>query len=252
MRGFGSYLWLEVRRTVRNPRYIIFTIGFPVGFYLIFTSIFGAAITGSGPAALAFSAEYMVAMAVYGIIGASLNGNGVQLATERASGWSRQLRVTPLAPAAYVLGKAATAMLVALPALLLVALLGGVVHHVQMSAAHWAAFLIGTWLGSIPFAALGILLGYLLDSQSAQSGTMIVYLGLSLLGGLWFPVQVMPHVMQDIARWLPSYHLASLGWNAVQGHWLGSGHLEVLALYTVIFGILAMRRYRRDEAQERA
>ena len=99
----GSFLWLEVRRTVRNQRHIIFTSGFPVGFSLIFTSIFtsifGAATIGTGPGALALSAEYMVAMSVYGIIGATLNSNGAQLATERPSGWSRQLRVTPLAPA---------------------------------------------------------------------------------------------------------------------------------------------------------
>lgn len=252
MKGFLSYLWLEVRRTLRNPRYILFTIGFPVGFYLIFTSIYGKATLGSGAAALQFAAFYMVSMATYGVMGATLNSNSTGLANERASGWSRQLRVTPLAPPAYVLGKAVMAMVLALPALLLVALLGAVLHHVQMSAADWLGFLLGTWLGSIPFAALGILMGYVLDTQSAQSGTMIVYLGLSLLGGVWFPYQIMPHAMQDVARLLPSYHLASLGWNAVSGHWIGTGHLAVLAAYTVIFGVIAMRRYRRDESREYA
>ena len=143
-------------------------------------------------------------------------------------------------------------MLVALPVLLVVALVGGVVHHVHLTATHWLAFLLGTWLGSVPFAALGILLGYLRDSQSAQTGTGIVYLDLSLPGGLWFPAQEMPHVMRDIAHWLPSYHLASLGWNVVEGQGLGYGNLEVLAASTVLFGIVAMRRYRRGEARERA
>lgn len=158
---------------------------------------------------------------LHGVMGATLNGHSVAPATQRASGWSRQLRVTPLAPAAYVLGKAVLAMLVALPALLLVALLGAPVRHVQRAAPEWTAFPLGTWLGSIPTAALGILLGYVLDSQSAQSGTMIVYLGLSLLGGIWFPYQVMPRAMRLVARLLPSYHLASLGWNAAAGHWIG-------------------------------
>lgn len=252
MKGFGAYLWLEIRRTMRNPRYIMFTIGFPVGFYLIFTSIYGGATLGSGSAAVTFAAQYMVAMAVYGIMGASLNSNSSALANERATGWSRQLRVTPLAPAAYILSKALMAMLVGLPSLLLVGLLGGLVHHVHLSAGQWVEFFVATWLGTIPFAALGILLGYSLDSQSAQSGSMIVYLGLSLLGGIWFPYQIMPKAMQVLATWLPSYHLASMGWNTVAGHWVGTGNLEVLAIYAVIFGALAMRRYRRDEATEYA
>ncbi len=250
MTGFGSYLWLEIRRTLRNGRYLIFTVGFPAGFYLIFTSIYGNASLGVG--AVNFGVEYMVAMAAYGAMGAALNSNSAALAAERAAGWARQLRVTPLSPMAYVFGKAAMAVLVTLPAVLLVALLGITLHHVQLSAEAWTGFVLGTWLGSIPFAALGIFMGYLLDTQSAQGGTMIVYLGLALLGGMWFPYQVMPHAMQTIARVLPSYHFADLGWNAVAGRWVGWGNIQVLAAYTIVFGGLAMRRYRRDEAREYA
>ncbi len=250
MNGFLAYLWLEIRRTLRNGRYLVFTLGFPAGFYLIFTSLYGNQRVGGGAAAVSFAAIYMVSMAAYGAMGAALNSNGAALAAERAGGWPRQLRVTPLAPAAYVVGKAAMALLVALPALALVALLGHFVHHVQLTGGQWLGFLLATWIGTIPFAILGVLLGYLFDAQSAQGGSMIVYLGLSLLGGMWFPYQIMPHAMRVLARILPSYHYASLGWNAIAGHWVGWNNLLVLALYAVVFGVIAMRRYRRDEAQE--
>jgi len=252
MTAFLSYTWLEIRRTLRNPRYLLFTVGFPVGFYLLFTMLYGNQTMGSGAGAVSFTAEYMVAMAAYGAMGAALNSNSASLSAERAAGWSRQLRVTPLAPMAYVFGKAAMAVLVALPALLMVSLLGVLVHHVQMSASAWLGFLLGTWIGTVPFAVLGVLMGYALDSQSAGGGMMIVYFGLSILGGMWFPYQAMPHTMQVIARVLPSYHFASLGWNALAGHWVGWNNIQVLAIYTVIFGVLAMRRYQRDEAREYA
>jgi ABC-2 type transport system permease protein len=249
MNGFGSYLWLEVRRTLRNGRYVVFTLGFPAGFYLLFTMLYGQQAASGG---YDFNTLYMVAMAAYGAMGAALNSNSVALAGERAGGWTRQLRVTPLAPLAYVLAKAAMAVCVALPALALVSLLGVLVHHVHLSGQAWAAYLIATWLGTLPFAALGVLMGYAFDPQSAQGGMMIVYFGLSILGGMWFPYQIMPHAMQVLARALPSYHFASLGWNAVAGRWVGWGNLGVLAAYTAAFAGAALRRYQRDEAREYA
>ena len=249
MNGFGSYLWLEVRRTLRNGRYLMFTLGFPAGFYLLFTMLYGKEASGSG---YNFNAIYMASMAAYGALGAAMNSNSVALATERTGGWSRQLRVTPLAPLAYVLGKVVTAICVALPALLLVSVLGVLVHHVQMSAGDWVVFLLATWIGTIPFAALGILLGYAMDPQSAQGGMMIVYFGLSILGGMWFPYQIMPRAMQVMARILPSYHFASLGWNAITGQGIGWNNVGILAAYTLVFGVAAMRAYRRDEARQYA
>ncbi len=252
MSGLGAYLVLEIRRTVRNPRFLLFTVAFPLGFYLLFTMLYGDTSMGSGPGAIAFSAYYMVAMAAYGGLSAALNSNASRLAAERAGGWSRQLRVTPLAPAAYVLGKTIGAVGVVLPSIVLVCLAGAVVHHVSGSAATWIALVAALWIGSIPFAVLGVLLGYALDTESAQSGGMIVFFALSILGGLWFPYQIMPHWMQDIARVLPSYHYAALGWNAVAHQALGWRHIAVLLAYTAVFGLWAARRYRRDEAREYA
>lgn len=252
MNGFWAYLGLETRRILRNPRYLMFTLGFPAGFYLLFTMLYGSQAVGSGAGAVSFAAIYMVSMAAYGAMGAAMNSTGPALSAERAGGWSRQLRVTPLPPLAYVLGKAATAVLVALPALILVTLLGVLLHHVRMSPQAWVGFLVGVWLGTIPFAVLGILIGYSFDTQSAQGGMMVVYFGLSILGGMWFPYQIMPHTMQVIAQVLPSYHFASLGWNALAGQWVGWNNIAVLAAYTLIFGLAAIRRYQRDEAHEYA
>lgn len=252
MKGFVAYVWLEVRRTLRNPRYMMFTLGFPAGFYLLFTMLYGSQVTGGGTGPSSFAATYMISMAAYGALGAALNGNSMGLAAERAVGWSRQLRVTPLPPLAYVFGKAATAMLMALPALLLVGLLGMLVHHVHLAAEGWVAWLLAVWLGTIPFALLGVFMGYSFDTQSVQGAMMVVYFGLSILGGMWFPYQIMPKTMQVLARILPSYHFAALGWNASAGLWVGWNNLWILGAYTLGFALLAMRRYQRDEAHEYA
>jgi ABC-2 type transport system permease protein len=249
MSGLGTYLRLEVLRALRNRRYVVFTLGFPLLFYLLFTGIYDRQARAAG---LDFDALYMVSMAAYGALGAALNTNGARLAMERAGGWARQLRVTPLSAPAYVLAKTLTALVAAGPAVLLVSLAGVAVHGVRLSAGAWAAYLAGTWLGALPFAVLGVLAGYLFDSDSAQGGALLLYFVLAILGGMWFPVQVMPKVMADAARLLPSYHYAALGWNAVTGQPIGWGHLAVLVGYGAAFAALAAWRYRHDEAREYA
>ena len=58
---------------------------------------------------------FMVSMASFGAMVAALNAGGTRLAAERASGWTRQLRVTPLPAWSYVSTKIAASMVIVLP-----------------------------------------------------------------------------------------------------------------------------------------
>lgn len=247
MNGLFGYLTLELRRTLRSVPYLLFTVGFPVMFYLLFSSMFGRGAAGGG---VTYNAYLMVSMVAYGALGAAINANGVRLATERASGWIRQLRVTPLGPSAYITGKATLAVLVSLPSFIAVGVAAHFVHGVSLPPARWLELAGTVFLGSIPFAVLGVLLGYVFDSAAGQAGTQIVYFGLSLLGGLWIPVSQMPHALATAAHWLPSYYFGDLGWRVIARQPIPTGDVLILAAYTAGFLVLAAWRYRRAEAQE--
>ena len=60
-------------------------------------------------------------------------------------------------------------------------------------------------------AVLGIVIGLWVKADAVPGLTTLVLLVLAMLGGLWFPVQIMPSVMQTVAHTLPSYWLAELG-----------------------------------------
>ena len=106
---FLAYLRLEVRRSLRNRRYLIFTVVFPVMLYVLYTAILPA--TANGPIdGLPWPVYFLVSMAAYGAIGASMS-QAAPVATERRAGWARQLRVTPLPGIAYVAAKVVSAML---------------------------------------------------------------------------------------------------------------------------------------------
>ena len=58
---------------------------------------------------------------------------------------------------------------------------------------------------------LGIVIGLWVKAEVVQGLTTLALLVLSMLGGLWFPVELMPSAMQSVAHALPSYWLAELG-----------------------------------------
>jgi ABC-2 type transport system permease protein len=136
-------------------------------------------------------------------------------------------------------------MAAALPAMTLVALTAVISHHVQLSAAQWPALLAAMWAGVLPLALLGLAIGYLAGDEIAFPLTMALYFALGALGGLWMPLSVMPHAMQDIAQFLPSNAVAQLGWRIAGGQASVPTALLVLAAWTLGSALAALFAYRR-------
>ena len=242
VRATGGYIGLEVPRTLRNHRYLVLAVAFPVGFYLLFTRI----LTGGAVLDADERAFFMVSMAAYGAMGAALSV-AVRIAMERTSGWTRLLRVTPLPPLGYAITKLATGYLTAIPSILLVMVAGAVANGVALSPTTWLATFALLAVGVLPFAALGVAIGYVFDEGTAQMIFTISFVGLAILGGLWTPISQFPDTLATIGQMLPSYHFANLGWAAVAGRTPDLGDVLALLAYGVVFlGIVAWR-YRAGE-----
>lgn len=240
-----SYARFEVRRTLRNKRYMIFTIGLPLAFYFIYSSIYAeSSLQGT-----TFAAYYMVSMAAFSAFGAASGAGGARLASERTSGWVRQLRVTPLSPTGWLATKVAVALTVTVPCIAVVLIAGAAAHGVSLPAARWVQLVASLVLASIPFGIMGMVLGYLFDTESASAGQTIVLLGMSILGGLWFPLSIFPAALRDVARFLPTYGLGAVGRAALVGQ--GPGMVAVIGLvaWTLGLGAALVWLYRRDETR---
>ncbi|MQA01396.1 MAG: ABC transporter permease [Streptosporangiales bacterium] len=234
-----TYLRVEIMRQVRDPRTLIFTVAMPSVLFLIFSNTSSGELGG-----ISSSAYLMVSMAAYGSIGAAMfSASGIAL--ERRIGWNRQLRLTPLPPQAYVLVKGTVAWLVTLVGLLLVYLVG-LGCGVDLTWTRWLESLAATWLAVLPFVLLGIGIGYVGKVDLVQPVTMIVFLGMSIVGGLWVPVQAMPDLLAQLARVVPSYWLGAAGRAPLGAPGFGVEGVLVLAAWAVLFGGLAAWRYRAD------
>jgi ABC-2 type transport system permease protein len=238
----GTYLLLEIKRTLRNVPFLAYTIGFPLAFYLLFTTIFGGS---GGPDAHRFAARYMVSMALYGSMGAALTGVGARIATERTRGWTRQLALTPLRPAAYLAIKGTAAVVLTLPVIVLVMLAGAVVNGVRLPVGTWLLLVPLLWLATLPFSALGIAIGYSLRDEVATGVSVVLLMLLSLGGGLWMPVEVFPRWLARVAEALPSYQGGQFAWRVLDSHQPFTAGAAVFAAWLVALAALAGWRFRR-------
>src|ERR1700737_3868227 len=148
-----GYLTLELRRALRDRRYLGLVIGWPVASYLLFSTVFGSAADraeGLDP-----HVEIMVAMAAFGAIGAVLMATGPRIAAERQSGWLRQLRLTPLRPGATLAARLVAALALPLPPFCPPFRGAAVVKGVTLPAWEWPVMVGLLLAGCLPFAALG-------------------------------------------------------------------------------------------------
>ena len=246
-RVFWRSLGLEARyeflSLLRMLSFSLPTLLFPAMFYLLFAVLMPMGRSGSWHAGQYLLASYTV----FGIMGPALFGFGVSVAMDRENGWLRIKRVVPAPPAIYLLAKLAMAMLFAALIWLLMSLMAFTLAGVRMPPANWLALAAVAVFGVLPFCAIGLWIGTLASGRSAPAIVNLIYLPMGFLAGLWFPLAMLPTFMQAIAPLWPAYHLGRIGLMAVgQAPLTGLlPHVLVLALVSVVFFVLAVRRLAR-------
>jgi ABC-2 type transport system permease protein len=231
----------QLRRVGRNRQYLLFTVVLPAAFTVFFTQVFAGASGGISQEA---AAATMVAMMAYGAIGAALSAT-IRISFDRASGWLRQLRVTPVPQTQVFAVDVAVGVLLTLPSLLVVAGVGRFVNGVTLGWGTWTALVAVLWAGSAAFVALGVLVGLSLDEKAAGGAIGILGVVLAALGGLWWPVEMLPEAMRGLAYSLPSYWYAELGRGVVTDGLPSAVAVLAIAAYTAGFGAMAVLVARR-------
>ena len=244
--GFNSTLFaLEVRRMLRNRRTLIFSIVLPVVFFLLFGTGHDYSNENAGHGNVA--AYVMISMALYGAM-LSTTAGGAMVSTERSQGWSRQLRLTPLTPTAYIAVKVLVAMLLGAVSIACVYVAGNLTEA-RMDGPVWVETALIAWVGSLVFAAFGVFMGYLLPTDNVMQ---ILGPGLALLaflGGLFTPLDQMGQTFQTIATFTPMYGLGQLTRAPLSGDAAGWVAVANLVFWLVVFVGGAAWRFRRDTAR---
>jgi ABC-2 type transport system permease protein len=248
--GLGGFnltvLGLEIRRFTRNRRTIIFALIVPIVLFLWvgLNSKFVHQADGEGNV----SAFVMISIALYGAV-LSTTAGGAMVSIERAAGWSRQLRLTPLSPAAYVTLKLVAAMVLGMVSVAAVFIIGAATGKPSMPTVIWIGTGLSVWVGSLVFAAFGLFLGYLLPTENVMQFLGLIVGLLSFAGGLFIPLSQFPSTIQTIAKCTPLYGLNQLVHAPLLNQGVDWTWVVNVVVWLAIFAAGAMWRFRLDTAR---
>lgn len=236
----STYLYYELLRNFRNWRFFFLALAFPLVLYFIVAGANRHTVFDG----TAFPLYFMVAMATLGTMAGVVSGAAI-IAAERSSGWTRQMRITPLGTGAYFGAKVLNAYLRALLTIALMCL-AGTLLGVRLSAGEWLTVIGLLLVGLVPFTVLGVLLGHLVGPDASAPAVGGIVTLFCLLGGVYGFQIAKSGAVFEVIKALPSYWLVQAGKTALGGgSWPTEGWI-VIAAWTAVLTLVAVLVYRRD------
>lgn len=247
-----TYVRIELTRQIRDVGNLMFTIFMPVLMYLLFGNMFGGGGEAAGNGNVKF--YIMASMAAYGAAVATTSIAGTA-ATESLLGWGRQVALTPMKPAGFVMSKVCVSLIVAAVSAAAVFALGSATGAKADDWRIWTVSYVVAVLGSSIFALYGMGVGMSFKSETAigvASGGMVFF---AFFGNVFLPLS---GTMLDIARFTPMYGYAGLvRWPLLEGAgaaadaptdsiWLLVANLGAWAF---LFALLALWAVRGSQAR---
>jgi ABC transporter DrrB family efflux protein len=243
---------------LRLPEVLVLSASMPVIFILMFTYVFGGAITGAlPPAAAGRYVNWLLPglLAQFALFGGAGTASG--LAEDLAKGVIDRFRSLPMTGAAVLAGRTLSDLVRSTLTLTLMVAVGfGIGFRSQTGfGGLLAALAVGLVFGyawSWVMALLGLLVR---SAEAVQAAVYLVVFPLAFTSSVFVPTQTMPAWLQPFATNQP----VTVATNALRGLVLGQGALPpgrtvagqvVLALMwaitvTAVFAPLAVRTYRR-------
>lgn len=239
LRAYAVEAKFELLGALRTPGFAIPFVAVPIAVYLLF----GVVIDAGGEGAIA---DYL--FAGFATMGASMPGifAGVILAQEREGNLLKLKRALPLPAGATIVAKVAMAMAVGAIAVTLVVAAALLAGKLSMSFAQAAVVWTVLVVGTIPFAAIGLLIGAWSSAAAAPAWGNLVFLPMMWLSGLFIPL---PAFLKPWVIVWPTFHLdqLALGLAGVAEFTFIPPSVAAAALLgtTVLCGGLAIRRLAR-------
>jgi ABC-2 type transport system permease protein len=191
---------------MRNPRTLIFAAAMPVGFLILFNSVFGKAgattMLFGGPVPI--TSFYAAGIAAYAVAFNSFSALLIGLVTEREAGRLKRYRGTPMPPSAFFAGQLLYSMVISsvlVVALLVIAILG---YGVHIRAAALPALIVDVILGVFSLSAVAIAVSaWVTTTDMASSVGPFAVVALGFVSGAFLPLDLLPDVLRQVAQFFP-------------------------------------------------
>jgi ABC-2 type transport system permease protein len=245
-RAAAAYLTeirFEFMRLLRNPALAAPVMLVPVSLYLLFAVVIWGDAVAKDPntAIFFFSAFSVMAMTMPALFSVSAS-----LAMEREMGLMRLKRAQPAPAGSWLVAKITCGLVSCLLAYLPMLIAAKGAGTLPLGTGQVISMSIALVAGSIPFCALGLMMGALVKGAAAPGYANLIYLPGCYLSGLFFPLK---ESMYWQARFWPQYHINQLAMQAagITKPYFIPAQMAIAWLvgFTVLFSAVAIWRLAR-------
>jgi len=232
----------------RNPAAAVFTFAFPLMFLFIFGSLnSGGTIDTRG--GITFVTFFVPGIAAFGLISACYTNIAMRTAIARDLRILKRVKGTPVPAWAYLSGQIGSCIVTTLQLVSLTLAVGVVVFGVDFRWDTVGGLVATLALGAACFCALGLAVsGLCPNGDAAPAIVNFSIFPLIFVSGIFFPLDGAPSWLLSVAELFPVQHLA----NGLQYAFdprtaapgVNGGDLAVLAVWTVIGAVLALRLFK--------
>ncbi|MGE5280074.1 MAG: ABC transporter ATP-binding protein/permease [Deltaproteobacteria bacterium] len=200
----------------------------------------------------AFGASYfsyvLLGLAFFSYAGTGLGSFAHRLRAEQVGGTLEAVLVTPTPPATLLLSLCLWNFCVATFDLLVYLALGAFLFHIGFGNVNLPAALLVFFLTAVSFSGLGILsASFILVLKRGNPVSWVVSTLEGLLGGVYFPVSVLPGWLQAVSRCLPiTYAIRAIQLSVYKGYGIGqlTSEIGVLLAFSLLLAPLGLFVFR--------
>ncbi|MBL7063012.1 MAG: ABC transporter permease [Anaerolineae bacterium] len=230
MKVLYRQLEVELRLFLRNKQEVFFTALFP----LLMMSLFGYLNREASVGDVSYVAFLLPGIIGMSVMAAAFLNMSTTLVRQRDDGILKRLRGTPLQAWALLGAKVLAAGTVILFQVLLLTGVGVLFFGVEVAGSvPW--FLATLLVGTFAFTAMGLALASLINNaDTASAAAHAIYLPMLFICGPFFPVDVMPRLLQHVASVLPLTYFLNLTSGATIILVAGAAYLLSLAVKSLV------------------
>lgn len=238
---------LEWKKLLRTPIILGFGIVAPLFFLVVQSEITSNQISLYGVDVSPVDYSFPM-FAFMSIVVLAIGNVGIGLSYTRGIKFFKRLKLASVKSIQYITANLFVQLICATLTIIILTIVAMTRYGVSLEGRNILLFISMLIISFAMCYFIGVFIGNATtDPKSSQSISMIVYFIIIFLGGVTYPLEIMPKFMQNIALLLPTTHavkILQLAWN---GGTLFEGiHFIYVIATTIIFGILSIKFFKYE------
>lgn len=246
MKNLANLLKIEFIFIKRNLTNFIMGLGFPVIFFIVFS---GMQQFDDPETKIRVVKDMLISMTAFSSISFALFSLPISIKEDEKNNYLHILNNSPVKISEYYLARFIRLIITFIISIVAVFVIGHIVRDVNMTAREWIMSAVLMLIGSITFLGMGLLLSLIKSEEKLSLLANILYLGLAMLGGLWWPTYLFPEWLQNISKLTPTYYLLEFVNNYIKEDIFSYKALAILLAYSVacIIATLVIKNRRESK-----